>query len=149
MSRNTQYYSQTNHQVAVTPKVGGGSAHIIKDFFSDDSITWEYINSDKVTAIEGLDGTGLSVAACRAARVTVVLKPTSPSVGYLTTLFNKLNGTNPIPVDVTINTGVKEVHRLSYAFVQPSGTSGTGGPTMTARTFVFVGKELTEDETMQ
>lgn len=146
MSRNTEFYSQVDHQVSISPRSGGGTAHVIKDFFQDDCITWEYINSDKVQATEGLDGVGLSVAAGRAAKVTVMLKPTSPSVGYITRLFNTLNSAKPIAVDVTISTGVKEVHRLSYAFATPSGGANTGGPTMSARTFVFTGKELTEDE---
>lgn len=137
MPRNRLYYSQANHSVTVNGKA-------LQDFAGDECITWEFVNGDKVSVTEGFDGTKLSIGAGSAGRITVKLKPTSPSIGYLTNLAAMARMGNPTLVTVAITTGVNETHHLDNAIVQSQG-GGTGGPTMSERTFIFTGETLSED----
>ena len=138
MARNKRYYNQKTHTVVVGDRT-------LQDFAEGDSISWEPLNADKVTVVEGFDGARLSFSSSRAGKITVKLKPTSPDVGWLTAQV-RLNSTDNPPVfNVTINTGVKERHSLINAGILKAG-GATGGPSMTEREFTFVGEDLMEDE---
>lgn len=138
MPRNKLYYSQSKHGVAVN-----GVSLI--DFAGDECIAWEYVNPDKVTVTEGFDASRISVGAGSAGKITVKLKPTSPSVGYLNALAKAARTGYPTLVNVAITTGVNEMHALKNAVVASQG-GGSGAPQMSERTFVFTGEELSEDE---
>lgn len=143
MGRNIQYYSQSKNSVVVTP-VGGGWSRSLKDFFEgDDAIAWEP-NAERITVTEGFDKSAISMSSGSAGKVTVKLKPTSPDVGLLNKLYN-LNRTNPQLLNVSIVTGVEEIVKLNNCAVNVTGTS-SGGATMVARTFEFIGEEMNLDE---
>ena len=142
MSRNTQYYSQKNHSVILTPANGGSI--VLSDFSADAPIAWGYVSNEKITVTEGFDAARISVASTKAGKITIKLKPTSPQVGYLIRKCNEYKRGILTLFDVSIRTGVNEEHRLHNAAVQHED-SDTGGTTMSDRTFVFIGEELIED----
>ena len=137
MPRNKLYYSQSKHGVSVNNVA-------LTDFDGDECIAWEYVNPDKVQVTEGFDGSRISVGAGSAGKITVKLKPTSPSVGYLNALAKAARSGHPTLLSVVITTGVNETHALTNAVVVSQG-GGSGAPQMSARTFVFTGEELNED----
>lgn len=143
MSRNTQFYSQVNHSVVVAAADGTWS-RVLKDFEGDECIGWEP-NSEQVSVTEGFDGSRISFGSTAAGKIIVKLKPTSSDVGFLTKLYN-LRKTVPQLVNVTITTGVNEIHKMRNAGVSKSGANNTGGPTMSGREWMFIGEELVEDE---
>lgn len=140
--KNTQYYSQKTHSVVI--KSSKGWTRVLKDFDGDNCISWEYLNADKVQVVEGMDGSRLSFACGKAGQISVTLKPTSPDVGFLNAILaNQLDGM-PELLDISITTGVNEIHTLIHSGVKKEGGE-TGGPTMTGRKYTFVGEELKED----
>lgn len=134
MSRNLYYYSQSNHSVVV-------GSHIVTDFAEGDAISFEDITLDKVAVMEGLDGARTSFSASKAGKITVKLKPTSPSIDYLNYLIERQINGAPRLQEVSITTGVNEVIKLTNAGVQRAAGT-TGGPTMTEREFSFVGEQI-------
>lgn len=136
MARNVQYYSQANHSVVV-------GSHLIRDFAEGDAISWEDMTPDKVTVTEGLDGARTSLSASKAGKITIKLKPTSPSIDHLNYLIEQQTSQTGsyTPRTVTITTGVNEVITLLNAGVQ-RGSSNTGGPQMTEREFSFIGEAI-------
>lgn len=134
MARNVFYYSQSSHSVVV-------GSHLIRDFAEGDAISWEDITPDKVQVVEGLDGARIAYSASRAGKITVKLKPTSPSIDYLNYLVERQINGSPNPQTVTISTGVNEVVTLVNAGVQ-RGSASTGGPNMVEREFSFVGEKI-------
>jgi len=132
--RNIFYYSQRNHSVVVNNT-------LVQDFAEGDSITWEDINADKVAATEGLDGARVSFSASRAGKITIKLKPTSPTIDYLNYLIDRQIGGYPLLCNVSITTGVNEVVSLINCGVQ-RGSASTGGATMVEREYSFVGEAI-------
>jgi hypothetical protein len=143
MARNTQFYSQANHSVVVTAADGSWS-RVLKDFDGDEAIGWEPNSTDRVSVTEGFDQARISFSSGTAGKMTVKLKPTSSDVGFLTRIYN-LRTSVPQLVNVTITSGVNEIHTLINAGVNKEG-SNTGGTTMSSRTFTFIGEQLKEDE---
>ena len=142
MSRNTQFYSQKNHSVVITPVSGNGGSVTLQDFAPDAPITWGYISNDKISVTEGLDASKISVASTKAGKITVKLKPTSPSIAWLTARCNEYKKGDCPLFNIAILTGVNEHVTLKNAAIQRDGDSDTGGATMTDRSFVFIGEEL-------
>ena len=132
--RNIMYYSQATHSVVV-------GAVPVMDFAEGDAISWEDLNADKVAAMEGLDGARISFSASRAGKITIKLKPTSPTIDYLNYLIAMQQRGLPVLLTITIYTGVLEVVSLINAGVQ-RGASSTGGPTMVEREYSFVGETI-------
>lgn len=135
MARNVFYYSQSNHTVTV-------GNHVVRDFAEGDAISWEDMQPDKVAVTEGLDGARTSFSASRAGKITIKLKPTSPSIDHLNYLIERQINGSPSLQTVTISTGVNEVITLANCGIQ-RGTANTGGPTMSEREFSFVGENIT------
>lgn len=143
MARNTQYYSQVKNSVIIAAADQSWSRNL-KDYFEgDDVIAWEP-NAERVALTEGLDKSGISISSGSGGKVSVKLKPTSADVGALNKIYN-LNRSEPQLLDVSIVTGVEEIVKLNNAAVNAVGSS-SGGATMQARTFEFVGGELILDE---
>lgn len=143
MSRNTQFYSQANHSVLITAASGFGVNRVLKDFASGNCIGFKP-NSDAVAVTEGFDGARISFSTTSAGQIIVKLKPTSSDVGFLTRLYN-LRKTNPVLLNVTITTGVNEIHKLINCGINVAG-GDTGDNTMSEREFQFTGEELKMDE---
>lgn len=133
--RNIFYYSQATHAVVVGTRP-------VQDFAEGDAISWEDISADKVAVTEGLDGARVSLSASRAGKITIKLKPTSPTIEYLNYLIDRQQAGLPILQTVTITTGVNEVVSLINAGVQ-RGPGNTGGPTMVEREYSFIGETIT------
>lgn len=134
MARNKYYYSQSNHSVVV-------GSHIVTDFAEGDAISFEDVTPDKVAVMEGLDGARTSFSASRAGKITIKLKPTSPSIDHLNYLIERQINGAPQLQEVSITTGVNEVIKLTNAGIQ-RGSGSTGGPTMTEREFSFIGEQI-------
>lgn len=134
MARNLLYYSQANHSVTV-------GNHVIHDYAEGDAISWEDVTPDKVAVMEGLDGARTSFSASKAGKITVKLKPTSPSIDYLNYLIKQQVSGKPSLVSVSITTGVNEVVSLINCGVQ-RGSSASGGPAMSEREYSFIGEEI-------
>ena len=134
MARNLLYYSQSKHSVVV-------GNHTVHDYAEGDAISWEDMTPDKVAVTEGLDGARTSFSASKAGKITVKLKPTSPSIDYLNYLIERQVSGTPTLVTVTITTGVNEVVTLINCGVQ-RGSSASGGPTMSEREYSFIGEEI-------
>ena len=135
--RNIIYYSQKNNSVSV-------NGIPMQDFDEGEAITWEYITPEKVSVTEGLDATRMSVASGTGGKVTIKLKPTSPSVTYLLTLYRAQQAGLVVPLVVTIRTGVNDTQTLINAGINCQG-GGTGDAKMSGRTFEFVGTALVEN----
>lgn len=144
MSRNTQFYSQADHSVIIAA-ADGSFSHRVQDFADGDCIGWEPLAA-RVGATEGFDATRISFSSATGGRIILRLKPTSPSIGFLTRLFN-LNRTQPQLINCTIYSGVKEIHSLSRGGVDKA-RNDTGAAVMAMREFTVTGENLTEDESI-
>lgn len=134
MPRNIYFYSQANHSVVV------GNT-LVRDFAEGDAIAWEDLAADKVAATEGLDGARISFSSARAGKITIKVKPTSPTINYLNYLIDRQQAGIPELLTVSISTGVNEVVTLINCGVNRGGGS-TGGPTMVEREYSFVGEVI-------
>lgn len=132
--RNTFYYSQANHAVTVGNRV-------IEDFAEGDAISWEDNTPEAVAVTEGLDGARISFGAGRAGKVTIKLKPTSPTINYLNYLISMQKAGIAAMLPVAITSGVNEVVKLINCGVQRGGAA-TGGTAMSEREFSFIGETL-------
>ena len=142
MARTTTVYSQAIHSVKVAA-ASGSFSKILRDFAEGDSIAFAPTVTDAVSVTDGFDQSKISVAASRSGKITIKLKPTSPSVGFLTNLALQ-NRTAPQIVNVTILTGVNETLQLENAGVNMSG-GATGADKMSEREFSFIGTVFTPD----
>jgi len=132
--RNVFYYSQANHAVTIGNRV-------VEDFAEGDSIGWEDITPEAVSVTEGLDGARISFGAGRAGKVTIKLKPTSPTINYLNYLIDAQKSGIAFMLPVAVTSGVNEVVKLINCGVQ-RGSVATGGTTMSEREFSFIGEAL-------
>lgn len=126
----SKYYSQASNSVIV-------DGFAIEDFFEgDDAIAWEP-EGDSITATRGLDKNALSFGSPRPGRLTIKLKPTSPSIPRLVEFVRAQENGNPRLVGAQVTTGVQDIIDMEDCGVLDNGFT-SGGPTMQAREFVIV-----------
>ena len=148
MSRNTRFYSQRDHSVIIREVIGIGAGngfiHTVTDFYEgDDAIGSERIG-ERVALTQGFDRSVVSFASTDGGQITLKLKPTSASAGFLNGLFNRQK-TTPTLLEITETNGVKEVTVLREAGID-KGSEASGGPTMQPLEFTFIGASIEYDE---
>ncbi|MBL4769536.1 MAG: hypothetical protein JKY94_17820 [Rhodobacteraceae bacterium] len=123
-----EFYDQAAHSVLI-------DGVLIEDFFEGEGTIAFAPVGDLITQNRGLDGNALSLGSRRPGDLTIMLKPTSPSLAFLNGILTAQANGAPSLFNVTVTLGVQDVLSLTGCLLQDSEVS-SGGPTMEARPFV-------------